>query len=104
MNYIAQEQLYTVLLAPHVSEKATLLADTNRQFVFKVAKYATKHMIKCAVEKMFSVKVKSVTLCVVKGKTKRFAQRQGRRSDYKKAYVTLVSGDIDFSNLPKSDA
>lgn len=101
MNYFPQEQLYTVILQPHISEKATIIADENKQFVFRVLKSATKHMIKAAVEKLFDVKVKSVSLCIVKGKTKRFGQINGRRSDYKKAYVTLISGDIDFANLPK---
>lgn len=90
-------RVYQVLLGPHISEKATIIAEKNQQFVFKVVKTATKLEIKKAVEKLFDVKVKSVQTVVVKGKTKRFGQRFGQRSDWKKAYVSLQDGfDIDF--------
>ncbi len=86
-----------VLLEPRVTEKSTQLADSNRQFTFKVIKDATKAEVKGAVELLFEVKVESVQLMNVKGKSKRFGQRQGRRSDWKKAYVKLKEGfDIDF--------
>ncbi len=92
-----QERLMTVLLAPHVSEKGTRAAELNRQFIFKVAGDATKPEIKNAVEKMFSVQVSAVQVCNTKGKVKRFGQRLGKRSGWKKAYVTLKEGsDIDF--------
>jgi large subunit ribosomal protein L23 len=92
-----QERIFKVLKAPHVSEKATLVADRNNQFVFKVAKDATKTEIKAAVEKLWDVKVKSVSTLVVKGKVKRFGRSEGKRSDWKKAYVSLQEGfDIDF--------
>jgi large subunit ribosomal protein L23 len=92
-----QERLMMILLAPHISEKSTTVADVNNQVVFKVARDATKPEIKRAVELMFEVKVKTVTVANVKGKHKRFGRIQGRRSDWKKAYVTLETGhEIDF--------
>ncbi len=92
-----QERLMKVLLAPHVSEKTNLLAEQHQQFVFRVASDATKPEIKKAVELMFDVKVKGVSVLNVKGKTKRFGGKVGRRSDWKKAYVTLESGqEIDL--------
>lgn len=91
-----QERIMSILLAPLVSEKASVAAERG-EFVFKVAKNATKLEIKKAVEQMFEVKVKNVTTAVAKGKTKRTGQITGRRSDWKKAYVSLQEGqDIDF--------
>lgn len=93
-----QERIFQVLLAPHVSEKATIVADKNRQFVFKVRPDATKLEIKKAVEQLFEVKVDSVNTTNVQGKVKRFGRFVGRRSDWKKAYVTLKDGfDIQFA-------
>ena len=93
-----QERIYQVLLGPHVSEKATLVAETNRQFVFKVRLDANKLEIKKAVEKLFNVQVAFVNTTVVKGKNKRFGRSLGRRSDFKKAYVALKDGfDLDFT-------
>ncbi len=92
-----QERLIGLLLAPHVSEKSTRTAESNRQFVFKVVGDATKPEIKGAVELMFSVQVSAVRVCNVKGKVKRAGRMQGRRSNWKKAYVTLKPGhDINF--------
>jgi large subunit ribosomal protein L23 len=92
-----REQLMKLLLAPVVSEKSTRLADTNRQFVFKVLPGATKPDIRKAVELMFDVKVDSVQVSNVRGKIKRQGATAGRRGDWKKAYVTLAEGhDIDF--------
>lgn len=92
-----QERLMTLLLAPHVSEKSTVAADKRNQVVFRVATDATKPEIKSAVELMFKVKVKTVTTANVKGKRKRTGRIMGRRSDWKKAYVTLDAGhEIDF--------
>ncbi len=92
-----EERLLKVLLSPHISEKGTTIADKYRQVVFKVASDATKPEIRQAVEKMFDVKVDGVTVCNVKGKVKRFGTSTGRRSGWKKAYVTLAEGhDIDF--------
>lgn len=91
-----QERIMSILLAPHVSEKASIAADKG-EFVFKVAINATKLEIKRAVEMMFDVKVERVTTAVAKGKTKRTGTVSGRRSNWKKAYVSLQEGqDIDF--------
>jgi large subunit ribosomal protein L23 len=95
---ISEERLLKVLSAPHISEKSTRSAELNNTVVFKVATNATKAEIKAAVEKLFEVEVTGVTTLVVKGKTKRHGQRVGRRSDWKKAYVTLADGaEIDFA-------
>ena len=92
-----QERLLKILLSPHVSEKSTTIADANNQVVFKVAKDATKPEIKSAVELLFEVKVKAVTVLNVQGKSKRLGAMRGRRSDWKKAYVALEDGhEINF--------
>ena len=94
---ISEERLLKVILAPHISEKSTMSAENNNTIVFKVALDATKAEIKAAVAKLFEVEVKNVSTLVLKGKTKRTGARVGRRSDIKKAYVTLADGaDIDF--------
>lgn len=94
-----QERIYQVLLAPHISEKATLVADKSSQYVFRVAADATKPEIKKAVESLFEVKVHSVQTVNIKGKTKRTARGMGKRNDVRKAYVRLVAGqDIDFAD------
>ena len=92
-----QERIMKVLLAPHVSEKTTRVADVANQVVFKVLPDATKPEIKKAVETLFEVKVDAVQVSNMKGKLKRFGQSIGRRKNWKKAYVTLAEGqDIDF--------
>ena len=92
-----QERLMKVLLAPVISEKSTRVADAHRQFVFKVDKSASKPEVRKAVELMFDVKVDSVQISNMLGKTKRHGQTTGKRADWKKAYVTLAEGhDIDF--------
>jgi large subunit ribosomal protein L23 len=94
---IREERLLKVLKAPHISEKSTMVAEKLNTIVFKVAIDATKAEIKAAVEKLFEVKVEAVRTLNVMGKTKRTGARVGKRSDWKKAYVTLVPGqDIDF--------
>lgn len=93
-----QERMYQILIAPHVSEKGTLLADEKNQHVFKVATDATRTEVKQAVEELFKVKVNKVRILNVKGKFKRFGGRPGKRSDVRKAYVTLQAGnDIDLA-------
>ena len=93
-----QERVFKVLLGPHVSEKATVLADSKKQFVFKVATDATKLEIKKAVARLFDVKVAAVNTLNVQGKTKRTARGLGKRNDWKKAYIALQPGqDLDFS-------
>lgn len=92
------ERLLTVIREPLTSEKSTVLADKLKQFTFKVLPSANKYEIKLAVEYLFNVKVERVSVMNVKGKTKRFKQRIGTRSNWKKAYVTLQEGhDIDFT-------
>ena len=93
-----QERMHQILVSPHVSEKATLLAEEQNQHVFRVLSTATKAEVKEAVEGMFKVKVEKVRILNIKGKTKRFGGRLGKRSDLRKAYVTLMSdNDIDFA-------
>jgi len=87
-----QERLMKILLSPHISEKSSIVADQNNQIVLKVATDASKPEIKQAVELLFDVKVDRVQVSNVKGKTKRFGARMGRRSDWKKAYITLREG------------
>lgn len=82
---------YDVILAPHITEKSTLLSENNA-VVFKVADKATKPEIKAAVEALFDVKVTGVNTLVSKGKTKRWRGKAYRRSDVKKAIVTLAEG------------
>ena len=95
---MSQARIMKVLLGPHVSEKSSVVADTNNEFVFRVVKDATKAEIREAVEKLFEVSVTQVRTLNVKGKRKRFGRLGGKRSDWKKAYVTLQAGDdIDFS-------
>jgi large subunit ribosomal protein L23 len=91
------ERMSRILIGPVVSEKSTRVADQSRQMIFKVVPDASKLEIRKAVEVMFDVKVAAVQVSNVKGKVKRFGQTLGRRSDWKKAYVTLAEGsDIDF--------
>lgn len=85
-------ELAKIIEAPVVSEKGAIVADKHNQFVFKVKKTATKLQIKRAVELMFNVKVDSVRVLNVEGKIKRFGRTLGKRSDWKKAYVKLESG------------
>ena len=90
------ERDYDVLVGPLVTEKATLLSE-NGQIAFRVRLDATKSEIRKAVENLFDVKVTAVNTLRVKGKTKLFRGRRGRRSDYKKAIVTLAEGqNVDF--------
>ncbi|MCK3654966.1 50S ribosomal protein L23 [Pasteurellaceae bacterium Macca] len=94
---IQQERLLKVIKAPHISEKATNNAEKGNTIVFKVALDSNKVEIANAVEALFEVKVDSVRTVVVKGKTKRRGNKMGRRSDWKKAYVTLQEGQsLDF--------
>lgn len=92
------EKLFKVLMGPIISEKSSVVADKHKQIVFKVVRSATKAEIKSAIEMLFkNVKVKDVTVLNVKGKKKRFALRLGKRQDWKKAYVSLSEGDINFA-------
>ncbi len=92
-----QEKLMRVVLGPHVSEKATQVSEAHNQVVFRVRRDADKDLIRRAVEKMFEVKVADVQTVNVRGKSKRFGQRAGVRSSWKKAYVRLAPGStINF--------
>ena len=82
---------YDTIVAPVITEKATIASESN-QFVFKVARGATKPQIKAAIEKLFDVKVTGVNTLVRKGKTKAFRGVRGRQQDMKKAVVTLADG------------
>jgi large subunit ribosomal protein L23 len=87
--------MYEVIRAPRVSEKTARLQEVSNQYVFEVAKTATKADIKVAVEKIFDVSVKAVNVVNVKGKSKTFKFRQGRRGDWRKAYVTPGRRPVD---------
>ena len=94
---IGRERMYQVILAPVITEKATTLGERS-QYVFRVAVDATKPEIKAAIEGLFGVSVLGVNTMVVKGKSKRFRGRPGRRSDWKKAMVRLAEGQtIDLT-------
>ena len=88
---------YDTILAPMITEKATLLSEQNK-VVFQVSMDSTKEEIATAVEQLFKVNVTKVNTLIQKGKTKRFRGRPGRRSDLKKAIVTLQEGQsIDIT-------
>jgi large subunit ribosomal protein L23 len=93
-----QERVFQVLVGPHVSEKAAIVADNANQYVFKVAIDATKSEIKKSVEQLFKVKVDNVNTLKVKGKVKRNRYGFSTKPTWKKAYVRLEQGqDIDFA-------
>jgi len=93
-----ESRLAQILIAPIISEKATMAAEKHNQVLFKVMRDATKPEIKAAVELMFKVTVDSVQTVQHKGKTKRFAKGVGRRDHVKKAYVCLAQGqELNFS-------
>ncbi len=92
-----KERLMSVVLGPHLSEKAATVGDSAKQVVFRVRRDSTKSEIRRAIELLFEVKVAGVQVVSVKGKAKRFGGRLGRRQDWKKAYVSLAEGsDINF--------
>lgn len=92
-----ENRLLQVILAPVISEKATMLADKSGQVAFRVATDASKPEIKAAVEMLFKVQVKDVKVANVKGKQKRFGRFVGRRDNWKKAYVCLQPGqELNF--------
>jgi large subunit ribosomal protein L23 len=88
---MTREQMYDTIIRPVITEKATNASEHN-QVTFRVPLSATKPEIKEAVEGLFSVKVTAVNTMVVMGKTKRFKGHPGKRSDWKKAIVTLAEG------------
>jgi len=92
------ERLLSVLIAPQISEKATMIAEKNNQIIFYVSKTATKSEVKQAIELLFKVDVTSVQVSNLKGKSKRFGRSIGRKSDVKKAFVSVKSGqEINFA-------
>ena len=93
-----QERIFQILVGPHTSEKATIIADLSNQYVFKVAIEATNLELKRSVEQLFKVKVVNVNTLRVKGKVKRNKNGYSTKSTWKKAYVKLEQGhDIDFA-------
>ena len=95
-----QERIFQILRTPHISEKSAVLGDSANQAVFQVATDAKKAEIKEAVEQLFDVKVAAVRTVNMKGKTKRQGMRKGKRSDWKKAYVSLEQGhEIDLASI-----
>ena len=91
--------VFEVLRAPRVSEKTARLQEVSNQYAFEVSREASKADIKAAVEQLFDVSVKSVNVVNVKGKSRSFRNRAGRRGDWRKAYVTLAEGQsIDVTS------
>jgi large subunit ribosomal protein L23 len=98
-----REQLMSVLIAPHVTEKTSLAMQNHNQYTFRVRREATKSDIKKAVELMFEVKVAGVQVVNEPGKARRFGKTHGRTQDWKKAYVSLQSGQtIDYEARAKA--
>ncbi|SFV54133.1 LSU ribosomal protein L23p (L23Ae) [hydrothermal vent metagenome] len=89
-----QERVLKTILAPLVSEKSTILNSLNNQYVFKVVKSATKKEVISSVEMLFGVKVEGVQVMNVKGKSKMFGRRVGKRANWKKAIVRLAQGQM----------
>lgn len=97
MSGVSAGRLANLILAPHVSEKSARIGEASRQIAFRVRRDATKPEIKQAVETLFEVEVETVTTINQRGKARGMRSNRGRRSDWKKAYVTLKPGhDIDF--------
>jgi large subunit ribosomal protein L23 len=95
---VNQERVFQILIGPHMSEKAAVVAEDSNQYVFKVALDATKTEIKTSVEQLFKVKVDDVRTLRVKGKTKRNRFGWTTKPSWKKAYVRLEQGqEIDFA-------
>jgi len=98
-----REQLMSVLIAPHVTEKSSLAMQNHNQYTFRVRREATKTDIRKAVELMFDVKVRGVQVVNEVGKQRRFGKTLGRTQDWKKAYVSLAAGQtIDYEARAKA--
>lgn len=94
------ERHYTILHAPHFSEKIASLTDASNQYAFKVARDATKPQIKAAIESIFSVTVENVSTLNVRGKEKKTQRGLSRKNNWKKAYVRLAAGQtIDLTTM-----
>lgn len=105
---VNHERLLKIILAPYVSEKATFLGEKNNQTVFRVATDATKKEIKAAIELLWKeqkIEVKNVRTINVKGKQKKFGRFVGRRSNWKKAIVSIKDGqELSFTNFSNAEA
>jgi len=100
---VNREQLMSVLIAPHVTEKTSLAMQNHNQYTFRVRREATKSDIRKAVELMFDVKVAGVQVVNEPGKQRRFGRIAGRTQDWKKAYVSLTPGQsIDYEARAKA--
>jgi large subunit ribosomal protein L23 len=100
---VNREQLMSVLIAPHVTEKTSLAMQNHNQYTFRVRRDATKTDIRKAIELMFDVKVAGVQVVNEPGKTRRFGRSVGRTQDWKKAYVRLSPGQtIDYEARAKT--
>ena len=98
-----REQLMSVLIAPHVTEKTSLAMQNHNQYTFRVRREASKTDIRKAIELMFDVKVAGVRVVNEPGKTRRFGRTAGRTQDWKKAYVSLSPGQtIDYEARAKT--
>jgi large subunit ribosomal protein L23 len=98
-----REQLMSVLIAPHVTEKTSLAMQNHNQYTFRVRRDATKTDIRKAIELMFDVKVAGVQVVNEPGKVRRFGRTVGRTQDWKKAYVSLSPGQtIDYEARAKT--
>lgn len=100
---ISRERAFQIILSPQISEKATFIADKHHQIIFRVASDANKTEIKSAIEQLWEsqkIQVESVQISNVKGKNKRFGRYMGKRSGWKKAYVSLKGDqEIDFTDV-----
>jgi large subunit ribosomal protein L23 len=100
---VNREQLMSVLIAPHVTEKTSLAMQNHNQYTFRVRRDASKTDIRKAVELMFDVKVAGVQVVNEPGKQRRFGRIAGRTQDWKKAYVSLAAGQtIDYEARAKT--
>lgn len=98
---MSNERLLQVLRTPLISEKTARVQEKSNQYVFEVAKDATKHDVKKAVEELFKVKVTAVNVVNLKGKNKMFRNRSGQRAGLRKAYISLADGQsIDVIAKP----
>jgi large subunit ribosomal protein L23 len=100
---VNRDQLMSVLIAPHVTEKTSLAMQNHNQYTFRVRREASKTDIRKAIELMFDVKVTGVQVVNEPGKVRRFGRSTGRTQDWKKAYVSLSPGQtIDYEARAKT--
>lgn len=108
ISFDKRERLMQVILAPQISEKATFLGEKYNQVIFRVLPDATKSEIKAAIELLWKdqkIEVDNVQVANVKGKQKRFGRYMGRRSNWKKAFVSIKDGkDLNFTEFSKGES